>query len=432
MAVPAIEVEGVGKRYRLGGDASRHRLASTLLPWRRGVPKNEFWALRHVTFKVESGEAVGIIGRNGAGKSTLLKLLSRITAPTEGRMRIRGKVGTLLEVGTGFHPELSGRDNIFLSGTILGLSYREVKAKFDEIVAFSEVEKFIDTPVKRYSSGMMVRLAFSVALHLDPEILIVDEVLAVGDLVFQHNSVSRLRDASAKDGRTVLFASHNLDAVAKFCEGIIVLDEGHLKFDGPAKEGTDYYMQLVHHPRVSAKEDSRRALSKRATRAVRITKVDAFDSLGEQRWNFVSGEMARFRIAYQVMEPVQNLALLFRLLDKEHAQYQNDDDEDSLIGGDVITDLREVVACGPLPAGHHGTIEIDLLELRLWSGSFQVYLSLCDAENKKTYDVVDTAANLPAFVVTPGSPNRSGRLGLVSVHHEFRNISATAQTIAAE
>jgi lipopolysaccharide transport system ATP-binding protein len=435
MVVPAIEVKGLGKRYRLGEDASRNRLANALLPWWRGSPTSEFWALRDVTFKVDSGEAIGIIGRNGAGKSTLLKLLSRITAPTEGRMCVRGRVGTLLEVGTGFHPELSGRDNIFLSGTILGLRYREVKAKFDEIVAFSEVEKFIDTPVKRYSSGMLVRLALSVALYLDPKILIVDEVLAVADLVFQHNSVSKLRNASAKDGRTVLFVSHSLDTVAKFCERIIVLDEGHLKFDGPVKEGTDYYMQLVHHQQESAKEDSRSASSKRATRAVRITKVDAFDSHGEQRWNFVSGETARFRIAYQVMEPVQSLALLFRLLDKEHAQYQKDDDdenEDSSIGGDIISDLREIVACGPLPPGYCGTIEIDLPKLRFWSGRFGLSLRLGDAENTVTYDVLDRAANLPALVVTPDSSSGSNRLGLASLNYEFRNIPAAAETIAAE
>src|SRR5579864_5863883 len=204
-----------------------------------------FWALRDVSFDIRQGEAVGIVGRNGAGKSTLLKLLSRITVPTEGRARVRGRVGTLLEVGTGFHPELTGRDNIYLSGTILGMTYREVAAEFDEIVAFSEIEKFIDTPVKRYSSGMYVRLAFAVAAFLDPEILIVDEVLAVGDASFQRKSLGRLNDAARREGRTVLFVSHNLQAIRTFCRRVLVLDHGSLVFDGPAEEGIERYMRAV-------------------------------------------------------------------------------------------------------------------------------------------------------------------------------------------
>jgi lipopolysaccharide transport system ATP-binding protein len=176
-------------------------------------PKEEFWALRDVSFSIKQGERVGIIGRNGAGKSTLLKLLSRITVPTEGRIRLRGRVGSLLEVGTGFHPELTGRENIYLNGAILGMSKAEIKRKFDEIVEFSEVEKFLDTPVKRYSSGMQVRLAFAVAAHLEPEILLVDEVLAVGDAQFQKKCLGKMEDVSSREGRTVLFVSHNMNAV---------------------------------------------------------------------------------------------------------------------------------------------------------------------------------------------------------------------------
>ena len=186
----------------------------------------EFWALKDVSFEVKQGEVIGIIGRNGAGKSTLLKILSRITEPTTGRIAIKGRVASLLEVGTGFHPELTGRENIYLNGAILGMSKAEIKKKFDEIVAFAEVEKFLDTPVKRYSSGMYVRLAFAVAAHLEPEILVVDEVLAVGDAAFQKKCLGKMGDVSTKEGRTVLFVSHNMSAVQTLCKKIIWLDRG--------------------------------------------------------------------------------------------------------------------------------------------------------------------------------------------------------------
>ena len=202
----------------------------------------EFWALKDISFDVNQGEVVGIIGRNGAGKSTLLKILSEITEPTEGEIRIRGLVASLLEVGTGFHPELSGRENIYMNGAILGMTKAEIKAKFDEIVAFAGVEKFIDTPVKRYSSGMYVRLAFAVAAHLEPEILIVDEVLAVGDAEFQKKCLGKMSDV-AKQGRTVLFVSHNMAAVNRLCERCILLDNGRIIMDAPAVETTNKYLK---------------------------------------------------------------------------------------------------------------------------------------------------------------------------------------------
>ena len=192
---------------------------------------DEFWALKDVSFDVQPGEVIGVIGRNGAGKSTLLKILSRITEPTSGEARIRGRVASLLEVGTGFHPELSGRENVFLNGAILGMSKQEIRNKFDEIVAFAEIEKFIDTPVKRYSSGMYVRLAFAVAAHLEPEILIVDEVLAVGDASFQKKCLGKMRDVSGKGGRTVLFVSHNMTAVRSLCSRAILLRSGQIVAD---------------------------------------------------------------------------------------------------------------------------------------------------------------------------------------------------------
>ncbi len=237
MSRPIIEIRGISKKYRLGqiGMTSLREDVERLGHWCRArlagrapAPdhRRDFWALRDVSFDVQPGEALGIIGRNGAGKSTLLKILSRITEPTGGEIRLRGTVGSLLEVGTGFHPELSGRDNIFLKGAILGMTRAEVARKFDEIVAFSEVERFLDTPVKRYSSGMYVRLAFAVAAHLEPDILIVDEVLAVGDQQFQRKCLGKMQDVSVRSGRTVLFVSHHMTAIRRLCRRCVVLDAG--------------------------------------------------------------------------------------------------------------------------------------------------------------------------------------------------------------
>jgi lipopolysaccharide transport system ATP-binding protein len=208
----------------------------------QGDELEEFWALRNICFEIKRGEIVGIIGRNGAGKSTLLKILSRITEPTKGKIVLRGRVGSLLEVGTGFHPELTGRENIFLNGAILGMTQREVRKKFDEIVAFSETERFLDTPVKRYSSGMYVRLAFAVAAHLEPEILVVDEVLSVGDAEFQKKCLGKIEDISRGQGRTVLFVSHNLSAVANLCTRGIVLDSGSVVTNGSIAEAITAYL----------------------------------------------------------------------------------------------------------------------------------------------------------------------------------------------
>lgn len=243
----AIEVTNLSKRYSLGvapmHRSIRDRIASLFeSKHRRGAAEaGEFWALRNVSFDVAHGEILGVIGRNGAGKSTLLKILSRITTPTDGAVRLYGRVGSLLEVGTGFHPELSGRENIFLNGSILGLRRAEIEQKFDEIVAFSEVERFIDTPVKRYSSGMYVRLAFAVAAHLEPEILIVDEVLAVGDAAFQKRCLGKMSEV-AHAGRTVLFVSHNMVAVQSLCTRALYLKDGSVMMDGGAHEVVAKYL----------------------------------------------------------------------------------------------------------------------------------------------------------------------------------------------
>jgi ABC-type polysaccharide/polyol phosphate transport system ATPase subunit len=252
----AIRVEHLGKKYPLyhkhpGHDGLRHVVENGLknafrtLKGQKRAPRagvEDFWALKDVSFDIKPGEVVGIIGRNGAGKSTLLKILSRITEPTTGRVEIKGRVASLLEVGTGFHPELTGRENIYLNGTILGMTRKEINRKFDEIIAFAETELFLDTPVKHHSSGMYVRLAFAIAAHLEPDILIVDEVLAVGDAQFQKKCLGKMEDVSKREGRTVLFVSHNMAAIAALTNRAILLKKGGVQYSGSPKEAFDLYM----------------------------------------------------------------------------------------------------------------------------------------------------------------------------------------------
>jgi len=263
MSETVIKAEGLSKKYRLGvisrkmlvdqiesyvarklGRPDPHAFVHEKHTDRMPTP-HDFWALKNVSFEVNRGDIVGVMGRNGSGKSTLLKLLSRITAPTEGRAFLKGRVASLLEVGTGFHPELTGRENVFLNGSILGLRRQEIHARYNQIVEFAEIPKFMDTPVKRYSSGMRVRLAFAVAAHLDPEILILDEVLAVGDAAFQEKCLEKI-EATKKSGVTILFVSHAVASVRSLCNRAIVLQDGKLVYDAPALEATDFYTQGLH------------------------------------------------------------------------------------------------------------------------------------------------------------------------------------------
>jgi ABC-type polysaccharide/polyol phosphate transport system ATPase subunit len=244
----AIEVERLSKRYRLGEDRPGRSIREALTASARRIarraeprPREELWALRDIDLRVAEGESIGVIGRNGAGKSTLLKILSRITEPTAGLSRTRGRLAALLEVGTGFHPELTGRENVYLNGAILGMGRRDIDTRFEEIIAFAGTERFVDTPVKRYSSGMYLRLAFSVAAHLEPDILVVDEVLAVGDSEFQSRCMRRM-ESVGREGRTVVFVSHNLDAVSRLCERVVWLEDGVVKSLGPTSEGIDAYL----------------------------------------------------------------------------------------------------------------------------------------------------------------------------------------------
>ncbi len=256
MSDVVIKAEGIGKKYiiRHEGQESYAALREVIQQKTKSAfssnrpAKEEFWALKDISFEVRQGEAIGIIGRNGAGKSTLLKILSRITEPTEGRVVLNGQTSSLLEIGTGFHPELTGRENIFLNGAVLGMARAEIKKKFDAIVDFSGVEKFLDTPVKRYSSGMYLRLAFAIAAYLEPDILIVDEVLAVGDAEFQKKCLGKMDEVSRNDGRTVLFVSHDMRAIQRLCTKLIYLKDGRLDFQGTVEEGINVYAGSLRSP----------------------------------------------------------------------------------------------------------------------------------------------------------------------------------------
>jgi lipopolysaccharide transport system ATP-binding protein len=303
----AMRVEGLGKRYRLGKFAGGGygRLTEALsdaarAPFRLGRRRQDepriqtIWALRDVSFDVEAGDVVGIVGRNGAGKTTALKLLSRITRPTEGRAVLNGRVGSLLEVGTGFHPELTGRENVYLNGAILGMRRSDVRRRFDEIVSFAEVDRFLDTPVKRYSSGMAVRLAFAVAAHLEPEILIIDEVLAVGDAAFQRKCLGKMQSVGG-EGRTVLFVSHNMAAVEHLCSWAIQLDHGHVVRRGPSADVVRAYLE-------EAAGDARLSVEDRPDRKgngqLRVRAIVLRDAEGHEVSSLRLGEPARIELEY--------------------------------------------------------------------------------------------------------------------------------------
>ncbi|OJV08326.1 MAG: hypothetical protein BGO12_19630 [Verrucomicrobia bacterium 61-8] len=320
-----IRIENVSKRYRLGA-INRGMLVKDIQSWwarkrgkedphsiigehRKRVDKDgEFWALRNVDLSINAGDTLAVIGRNGAGKSTLLKILSRTTTPTSGQIKTRGRISSLLEVGTGFHPELTGRENVFLNGAILGMSRREVRAKFDQIVEFAEIGEFIDTPVKRYSSGMYVRLAFAVAAHLDPEVLVVDEVLAVGDANFQKKCLGKLNDVN-KEGRTVIFVSHNMAMLTTLCRFAVVLDAGQVIYPkGGIAPGVDCYLGKIS-------ETARKSLSERSDRSgegdVRIRELSILnEDMDADKRVYLSGQKVEFHIRFRshVQRRYENLS----------------------------------------------------------------------------------------------------------------------------
>ncbi|MCA0398098.1 MAG: ABC transporter ATP-binding protein [Bacteroidetes bacterium] len=313
----AIQVEGLSKIFEITHENKeryqtlRDSISSRLRDISKGKKSKkesveQFWALKDISFEINQGDRVGVIGRNGAGKSTLLKVISRITEPTKGRVKILGRVASLLEVGTGFHPELTGRENIFLNGAILGMNRSEIRKKFDEIVSFAEVEKFLDTPVKRYSSGMYVRLAFSVAAHLEPEILIVDEVLAVGDAQFQKKCLGKMEDVSKNLGRTVLFVSHNMGVISQLCNKGILLNAGTVEFQGRVDEIVERYIS----GNSSSPDSSYIAIEQiRRNKKNYFDKVEMLNSKGELTTDFAFNENVFLSFSFYLNDAVPNIQI---------------------------------------------------------------------------------------------------------------------------
>jgi len=388
----AIEVEKLSKVYRIGHRAVRgapgargllspfRYLASTL---RRPLESELLWALREVSFGVEHGEALGVVGRNGAGKSTLLKLLSRITEPTSGRAQINGRVGSLLEVGTGFHPELTGRENIYLSGAIMGMRRAEVDRKFDEIAAFAEVERFLDTPVKRYSSGMYVRLAFAVAAHLEPEILLVDEVLAVGDAAFQRKCLGKMGDV-ATQGRTVLFVSHNMVAVQNLCPRSLWLRDGHIAEEGPTESVVSKYLSSVRVSQTERSWDSPEAAP--GNERVRIRRISISPATGDPQAPITMATPLRVEVEYWNMLPGSTLHVCLHFMTEQQVvAFTSASNEGEAAGGHApgADGLLRSVCFVPGNLLNEGTYRIHLLALRDTS---KITFRLDEA---LTFDVLD-------------------------------------------
>ncbi len=391
MAQPIIEVRGISKRYMLGqvGLTSLREEVSRLWSGRAAsVAPREFWALQDISFDVQPGSVLGLIGRNGAGKSTLLKILSRITEPTEGEIRLRGRVASLLEVGTGFHPELSGRENVFLNGTILGMSRAEVSRKFDEIVAFAEVEQFIDTPVKRYSSGMYVRLAFAIAAHLDPEILVVDEVLAVGDAQFQRKCINRMQEISRGEGRTILIVSHQLDTVLRLCTHGVLLESGQVKAIGSPNEIIpSYYREndAVLHPGTTLELSDRPRTSSQGIRftsfSYEITSLPALNCP-------YPGCSLRFtvKLRSEVKQNIGGLALYFHTENEVKV---------------LNFDLQRVFAPIPLEAGEN-TFVVDTPPIPISAMPLKASLWAADLTKNVILDELRHFCRLEFIEVSPG------------------------------
>ena len=337
MPETVIKVEGLSKQYRYGmiGHGTLHKDLESW--WARfrgkedpnvritehigpGLDGERFWALQDISFEVQQGEVLGIIGRNGAGKSTLLKILSRVTTPTRGVAKIKGRLASLLEIGTGFNQELTGRENIYLNGAILGMTKTEIERKFDEIVDFSGLEKFIDTPVKRYSSGMYVRLAFAVAAHLEPEILLVDEVLAVGDVEFQKKCLGKM-EAVAKGGRTILFVSHNMAAIRSLCQRTILIDKGELLMDSATDETVAHYLdQNLVEGAVASRADIEQRMEGKIRRGnpfLRLCEIAVLDKSGLPRQLFHSDEDIIVLITFECLQPVQDLFIVLDIVDED-------------------------------------------------------------------------------------------------------------------
>lgn len=341
------------------------------------------WALQNIDFKVPQGEVLGIIGKNGAGKSTLLKLLSRVTAPTTGNIVARGRMASLLEVGTGFHPELTGRENIFLNGAILGMTKKEIRAKLDEIIDFSGVERYIDTPVKRYSSGMYVRLAFAVAAHLEPEILVVDEVLAVGDADFQKKAIGKMKEVSKGDGRTVLFVSHNMASVKNLCTSGIVLENGQLTFSGTADESVDYYMTSGVQS-VDLSNQNRNGNGK-----LRVVGIDLLDEKEEKVSQVISGKYVKINMHLEKNDVIQFEKLKYAI------ELKDEYDQDVAV---FLSD--EMVDC-ITPFEGKSILSLEITHMLLRAGSYRIRIIIAEGGTGAN-DFCDIVENAGILEVLPG------------------------------
>jgi lipopolysaccharide transport system ATP-binding protein len=417
---PIIKVQNVSKRYSLGGPASpystfRETLVEMARKPLRALRRNGgdpiLWALKDLNFEIAQGEVVGIIGRNGAGKSTLLKILSRITEPTTGRIELFGRVASLLEVGTGFHPELTGRENIYLNGSILGMSHKEIASKFDEIVAFAEVEKFIDTPVKRYSSGMYVRLAFAVAAHLEPEILVVDEVLAVGDYAFQQKCLNKMQDVSTK-GRTVLFVSHNLGAISRLCGRCVLLDQGQLIEVGPTSSVVQTYMTsgLVQRPEYTQPPAPDKAMN--------LLRVALLSSQGDINSDIRYDEDYRFLIEYEVNQTLSgtSLGIMLFTLDGTCAFTSADFD-----GHSELLAARE-------PGRYKTEVVIPARWLNI--GRYTLRVATANAMSGDCYDDIEALVFNVVDTGTPGSVNGIRRPGVLQPVLDWKTTKLGPQFVA--
>lgn len=428
MSVPAIRVERLSKRYQLGGRAPgyayrtlRESLMEALArPWRRapkGGDSQTLWALNDISFDVAPGEVVGLVGRNGAGKSTLLKVLSRITEPTSGRARIRGRVASLLEVGVGFHLELTGRENIFLAGSILGMQRREIAQKFDEMVQFAEVEKFLDTPVKRYSSGMYLRLAFAVAAHLEPEILVVDEVLAVGDHAFQTKCVRKMQGIG-QSGRTVLFVSHNMAAVKGLCTRALWLEGGKVRADGPSGDIVQEYISTAEANEAVVDLRAHSGRWNGMTPLLREARI--YDLEGRPTTTVPAGGGLRIEVDLEIPEEVNSVNVHIGL-------------EDAL--GDRLATLSSFVQVGGFTHGSgRQTVVCEIPSLPFVPGGYSVTIWM--DRIRQYLDLVDKALQL---TVVDGDYFGSGRLPdkstwgkvLVPSHFVSRATDPTGELVGA-
>jgi len=412
----SIEVSHVSKQYWLGSnihspystlrEVISNRVSKLLNPRKERTESittkkgEELWALKDVSFSAKPGEVIGIVGKNGAGKSTLLKILSRISEPTQGSIQVRGKLSSLLEIGTGFHPELSGRENVFLNGAILGMRKEEIKRKFDEIVAFSQLEKFIDTPVKRYSSGMYVRLAFSVAAHLEPDILVLDEVLAVGDLAFQKKCTDVMRDVAGKQ-RTVLLVSHNLHLIRTLCDRVIVMNEGRILEDGPTERALPVFVKLLQP--VSGKLDTAN-LNNRSTwgtNQLRIKKVEMLDSQNKPSWIAHSGASLALRVEYETLTSIDGLGIIFVIKNP--------------LNGEVITTVKEPIHQEMVPARQTKSVLLEFPKPSLRPGEYSVEVHLGNPEGDRNYDWVGRDADLPFLTITSEEKDPQKRQGYFSL-----------------